>query len=219
MTSPGSFLPGGQRQLASRTSEAIGRNPDRRTAVVTEFVDGELSVSVGGGDARKIGYIDSYDPVVGDVVAIVLQRSTWLCIGRLADALNPLPPSTNGIRILAPSQSTSSASFVDIPGLEFPFTKRRPESRLLIEFIGSTYASTAGGVVEIAAQINGVDEVVTRFYFNIILQHLTQGGFQFVSGVPAGTYTVQGRYRKAAGGGTISMNEDDSLSMTVTELD
>ena len=70
--------------LASRTSEAIGRNPDRRTGVVSAVgTDGSLTVTVSGGASERVGYLASYEPVVGDVVALVQQRSTWLCIGRL----------------------------------------------------------------------------------------------------------------------------------------
>lgn len=86
MTQPEAFLPGAQKSLSSRTAEAIGRSPDRRTGTVVSFIDGALNVQVAGGAVVSAGYLDSYQPTVGDVVAIVLQRSTWLVIGRLEDS-------------------------------------------------------------------------------------------------------------------------------------
>jgi len=80
---PGQYVPASQAMLASRTSEAIGRNPDRRTGVVSAIDSGVLTVEVAGGATERVGYLASYEPAVGDVVALIQQRSTWLCIGRL----------------------------------------------------------------------------------------------------------------------------------------
>lgn len=103
MTQPEAFLPGAQKSLSSRTSEAIGRNPDRRTGTVLSFLEGELSVQVAGGQVFRAGYLDSYQPVIGDVVSLVLQRSTWLVLGRLEDNLGggaPIGGLLGGVRWL-----------------------------------------------------------------------------------------------------------------------
>lgn len=95
MTAPGVYWPATPATLAARTAEAIGRNPDRRTGTVVSFSAGILTVSVGGGDPEQVGYLGSYlNPTPGDVVALVLQRSTWLCLGRIFGE-GQLPPANN----------------------------------------------------------------------------------------------------------------------------
>lgn len=81
---PTQYPPASQAILAARTSEAIGRSPDRRTGVVTTISAGVLTVAVSGGDTKNVGYLASYLPAVGDVVCLLLQRSTWVCLGKLA---------------------------------------------------------------------------------------------------------------------------------------
>lgn len=85
-------LPSGARgSLADRTAQAIGRNPDRRTGTVISFDAGSetLTVSVGGGDPEQVGYLGTYTPTPGDVVALVRQRSTWLCLGDIRGVNSP----------------------------------------------------------------------------------------------------------------------------------
>lgn len=67
--------------IGPRTGEAIGRPPDRRTATVLSFTDNVLTVELRGGAVEEVGWVDSYEPNVGDVVFLVAQRSSWLCIG------------------------------------------------------------------------------------------------------------------------------------------
>lgn len=98
--------------LASRTSEAIGRSPDRRTGVVREAPQGGLlSVLVSGGATERVGYLTSYEPVVGDVVMLVQQRSTWVCVGRFArDTESGIVPGTvlGGVLFATPATTTFS---------------------------------------------------------------------------------------------------------------
>lgn len=115
MTSPDPFLNSSSRALSSRTSEAIGRNPDRRTGVVVSFEDGVLMVRVAGGNVTRCGYLDSYMPIVNDVVALVLQRSTWLCLGRMENRLGtgvPVGAIIGGVRFL------TFTSLINISGAE-----------------------------------------------------------------------------------------------------
>lgn len=129
MTSPGGLITplSSQATLASRTSEAIGRPPDRRTGVVVSFASNKLMVSVGGGEAEEVGFIDTYAPLVGDVVILILQRSTWVCIGRLAATGAALPVRSGEILGGILSNSIASVTFNDgvehlIPGYSFTVT-------------------------------------------------------------------------------------------------
>lgn len=205
--------------LAARTSEAIGRAPDRRTGTVVSFVSERLTVSVAGGDPEEVGYLDSYQPEPGDVVILILQRSTWVCIGRIANPTSPFAaPQQNGQQVTASGQVSNSAVYVNIPGLSFQITKRRTLSRVYGQVAGSAYANVAGGVVEFSAQINGVDHGLATFYFNATGQHHAVSGFRYLSGIPKGTYTVQGRFRLASGGGQITLDNNDRVSLMCAEV-
>jgi hypothetical protein len=222
MTQPDAFLAGAPRALSTRTSEAIGRNPDRRTGTVLSFDAGELTVQIAGGQVARAGYLESYTPVVGDVVSLILQRSTWLCLGKLVDptaAAPPVVPVTNGIQIFAGAQFEQNYVFINVTGLSFSFTKKEAATRLFVQFAGSGYADTVSDVLEFGALINGADYGLSWHFFNIANCHFGTAGFQFISGVPAATYTVQGRFRIASGPGTVRLDSNDKLSLACTEVD
>lgn len=41
-----------------------------------------LTINLGGGDVPNVGYLDSYVPAVGHVVAVLRSGNTALCLGR-----------------------------------------------------------------------------------------------------------------------------------------
>jgi hypothetical protein len=220
MTQPEAFLPGAQRALSSRTAEAIGRNPDRRTGTVLSFTDGELTVQVAGGSIVKAGYLDTYiNPAEGDVVALLLQRSTWLALGRISDQ-NPVPPVqvTNGVHINPGSQFEQNYVFIPIAGSSFLFTKRSATTRLFAQITGSGFADSVTDVLELGVRINGTDSSLALHFFNIANCHFGLSGFDFLSGIPAGTYTVQPIFRINSGPTTVRFDANDRISCAVTEV-
>lgn len=134
MTSPNTpALPGSPQLLASRTAEAIGRAPDRRTGVVASIDGGVLTVSVGGGATERVGYLASYEPVVGDVVALVQQRSTWLCIGRMVafDDVPVVAGAAFGGVLFATGASTVINSGTEAIVTGYTFTADLPAGHLV----------------------------------------------------------------------------------------
>lgn len=221
MTQPEAFLPGAQRSLASRTSEAIGRNPDRRTGTVISFDDGELVVQVAGGAIAQAGYLASYLPIVGDVVALILQRSTWLALGKIADQTPTAPPvvfTTNGVHVAPGTEFSNSTAWKSIGGTSFAFTKQAPTTRLFVTMSGSGYCDAIADAIEFGVQLGATDYSIAFHFFNIAGCHFTTSGSDFLVGVPAAVYGVQPRFRRAAGGGTVRMDFNDRISVSVTEV-
>lgn len=217
---PTGYLPASQAMLASRTSEAIGRSPDRRTGVVASFDGGILTVTVSGGATERVGYLADYRPVVGDVVALIQQRSTWLCLGAMGNPDEPLPPSSNGIAVDGPPAGlNASGAWITITGSSFTFVKRRDSSRVFAQILGSSYTNNVFCIGEYGLQINGVDRLLARFFFNVASTHLSFCGSNFLTGIPAGTYTVLGRVQRVGAAGNISIDVNDRISTMCTEVD
>lgn len=213
---PTQYPPASNAMLASRTSEAIGRNPDRRTGVVTAIDGGVVTVQIAGGATERVSYLATYAPVVGDVVALIQQRSTWLCLGRIPSADEPAGPFADAVYITPPNINNATTSFADITNVTFDFIKRSESSRVFAQIGGSCYTGTVGAAVELAVRINSVDHVLAFFFFNQANVHHSWSGFRYLTGIPAGVHTVIGRFR-APLGGTISLDGNDRVSLMCAE--
>lgn len=70
-------------RLAHQTQKTAGIPNGMRTATVS--ATGPLTISVAGGlISSGVGVLASYTPVVGDVVAVFRQDSSWLVLGKLS---------------------------------------------------------------------------------------------------------------------------------------
>lgn len=69
-------------KLAHQTQKTAGIGNGMRTATVTA-VDGDaITITVSGGQFTSgVGVVTSYAPIVGDVVAVFRQDSSWLILG------------------------------------------------------------------------------------------------------------------------------------------
>jgi hypothetical protein len=116
-----------------------------RTGVVTGV--NPLVLDVQGASIVNAGWLDSYEPVVNDVVAVLVQDQTWLVLGlpNAADSLKVVP--VGGLVVSAVETTDGGAiagAHVDIGGV----------SALLI--LGQTYEVTCGAqLVSNAADIYG----------------------------------------------------------------
>jgi hypothetical protein len=72
-------------KLAHQTQKAAGISNGMRTATVTAVAGTVVTISVAGGQfSSGVGYLTSYTPTVGTVVAVFRQDSSWLILGKLA---------------------------------------------------------------------------------------------------------------------------------------
>ena len=72
-------------RLAHQTQKAAGISNGMRTATVAAVVGTVVTLSVAGGQfSSGVGYLTSYTPTVGDVVAVFRQDSSWLILGKMA---------------------------------------------------------------------------------------------------------------------------------------
>jgi hypothetical protein len=136
--------------------------------------------------------------------------------------------STEGINGAATStpnvDDTASTSYVNMAGTgsvtSFSFTKRYAATRIRVDLQASFQViGTGNSAARFAVLINGTDYDIVNRHVNPALTHAETGGTRYISGVAAGTYTVQGRWRRTAGTQTLRRASDDWLSISATEVD
>lgn len=191
-----------------------------------------LQIDLGGRilGLEAVGVLTPYTPSAGDVIALLGQSvegaqatgSSWLCLGAIVASTSGLL-SQNGVQVFAAAQS-AGAGYVDLTGVTFTFTKRRPGSRILAHMAGSCYANTVGGGAEFSARLTSatytsINHNLASQFFNVANTHLSCVGFRHLSGIPAGTYTVQGAFHLYVGGGNVITDGNDRISLMLTEVD
>lgn len=81
-------------RLAHQTQKTAGIPNGMRTATITAVSGTSVTISVSGGEfTAGVGVLTSYAPVVGDVVAVFRQDSSWLILGPTAAS-----PAGNWVR-------------------------------------------------------------------------------------------------------------------------
>jgi len=69
-------------KLAHQTQKVAGIPNGMRTATITAVSSSSITITISGGEfTAGVGVITSYAPIVGDVVAVFRQDSSWLILG------------------------------------------------------------------------------------------------------------------------------------------
>jgi len=128
-------------------------------------------------------------------------------------------PHTDMVHVVpTPTRVTTSSSYVNFPDTSsVTFTKLRSDTDLVLSMWGSSYVSVTSTSTDLALQINGTDHQVAYLFHNTINEHASCNGINSVTGLAAGTYVVQLRWRRFSGTGTVSCDGADPISWTVTE--
>lgn len=126
------------------------------------------------------------------------------------------------IKQLSPGAlNTTSATYVDITGASVSFTKIFAVTRVrftlhLTHWVSAAIPTTA----DFAMRINAVDYPIALTYRNdTIGNHQAASGIAVVpGGLAAGAYTVQARWKRSAGTGTVQLDSNDRISFSVREI-
>lgn len=142
-----------------------------------------------------------------------------------ASGLNALLNSAEAISAQAlgagSSETTTSASFVNCAGTgaitSFSWTKRATNTAAIIGIAASFFPATANAGVRFGLLINGTDYELAGGAPGTSVP-LDCVGFDVVTGIPAGIYTVQARWRRFNGAGTPTRNENHWMSAFAVEI-
>ena len=196
------------------------------TVVSTNPIQIDLGGTILGLEA--LGFLTPYTPSVGDVVALLGQSvegaqatgSSWLALGAIVAAntglLGTAAFHTNGP---AGTQVTNTGAYDDMTAVTFQFTKRRPGTRVLGIMLGSGFANANanGGLWGVAVGALG-DFGLAKMFYNVLNQHGAICGLDILNNIPAGTYTIKGRFKRYVGAGGIVWNADDDISILLQEI-
>lgn len=115
---------------------------------------------------------------------------------------------------------TASATYVDVTGASKSITKvgASADSDLIVMLSVSCFVSVAGTVVRFGVRVNGVDIDMTQMPVNAASAHTPMPlGATRITGLAAGTYTVQVRVLRVSGTGTITVDVNDTVTMYLEE--
>src|SRR5688572_11056416 len=105
--------------------------------------------------------------------------------------------------------STSSATFVDLPGpIDKAIVKRETATALFVSGTFSAFKTTAAGLIDFGLLIGGVDYFIARLFFNTLSAHAhIPFNAVIANAVTAGPYTARVRWRVTGGPANTDSND------------
>lgn len=214
--------------FADQISKNRGQPATVRIGTVVSVLP--LVVSVQGTLFTDVGSIGQL--AVGDVVALLGQSavsadgSSWLAMGQITPAAVVGEPVAAGVQAMAAVQSNGTTTFATITGITFQFRKQRANTRIFAQMAGSSFSSNVGNAAEFGAQIvdnagflASTDNALASFFYNIATTHFSWSGFRYLTGIPAGNYTINGRFRLyILAVGQTQFDTNDRISLAFTEV-
>lgn len=128
---------------------------------------------------------------------------------------------SEGVNGDSAADTTTSAAYVNMAGppSSFTFHKFYDASRIKVRMEIGLYSTQPNTDVRFGVRINGVDYDVCKLYFNTANQHQMVSGTAYIpGGIAAGSYTVQGRWYRLGGAGTLTRDANDSVSISADEV-
>jgi hypothetical protein len=127
----------------------------------------------------------------------------------------------------SPSDTTTSSSYVDCGQIgSFIFTKIYDGTYVRFATSAGCYTTATATTVHFALRLTPTDPLnpyaatdhsTSFIYFNTASQHMSHYGTVRSPDVPHGGYTVQLRWRRGSGSGTLTMDAGDSFHIEVDE--
>jgi len=128
---------------------------------------------------------------------------------------------SNGLSAAAGTSSTTSTSYSNLPApSSLTFTKSANGTKLLISVSTSWRTSVNPSATMLGLNISGTDYDCTRTTFNAANAHQQISCSLVVSSIPAGSVTVQLRWKIFSGTSpTLNIDTNDWVSISVLETD
>lgn len=201
--------------VAGTTITAAWSNANNRDQVVTPFATASArSSAITAPIEGMVTYLSDSDTLWH------YSGSAWVPANAVANPVGVAAAATS-----SGSDTTTSDTYANMAGTgsvtSFSFTKLVSTTRIRIGLSATFFSSVTGLGAQFGVSINSVDYDVCKLSHNVAgaSVHLVASGFTYIaSGVAAGTYTVQGRWRRTAATGTLTRDGNDWLCIEAQEV-
>jgi microcystin-dependent protein len=140
---------------------------------------------------------------------------TFQCASLLVDDNTNFPNAVgwNSNASTITTFNTSSTSYVSVTGAAVTIVKQKAGTTLRVEYGGAYWIDTAGASAAFGVLINGVDYTIWTAAPTVINGSRTAfGGVRYITGLAAGSWVVQARVKRVAGGGAVYAEYDGTNS-------
>lgn len=209
---------------ADEAVKAIKDNADRlgltwqiRYATVSNGDDPTAVLVVMDGDTVTIEAVSLIGELgFGARVAVIqVPPAVNYIIGRLGVAVASNSESFNEVM---GTDTTTSATYVDLPApSSLTFTKRNDDTRLYCHLDVVVSATGATARADFAVEVDGTDYDIIAFFISVIVTNAPVSGILHIPDIPAGTYTIQLRWKRGSGVGTLAVGSPNRISFSVEE--
>src|SRR5690348_468954 len=122
----------------------------------------------------------------------------------------------SGAAVTSGSDTTTSSSYVNLAGTgsvtSFSFTKALTSTRLIVRLEMGWQNATAVSDMSAGVLVNGTDYECARQSLNTTTNIGYVAGFAIITGLTAGAYTIQGRWKRRSGTGTPTRSSTEWLA-------
>lgn len=196
---------------------------------MTDGADPSVIMATLDGDNTPIGMTSMIGaiPVGTRVYVFIVPPAGNFIVGLVTTAPVALNMACASLSLSA--GTTTSITFVDMPGPPtLSFTKMTAASRLRVDLTGTFFSATASAGLRAGISFSGASgdfEITGLGNTNTSLgNHVAYAGHVILDpasisgGIPAGTHTVTGRWRRNAGTGTLTLDTADIWHLCITEI-
>lgn len=141
----------------------------------------------------------------------------------VAGKVYPTGTGVAGLAVSSGSDTTTSATYVDMGGTgsttSFSFTKAFDETRIQVTAMVGMWCATATAQVDVAVHIGGTDYQLGHYSFDAASarRSLAFQGYIPAGAGTAGTYTLQARWKRSTGTGTLTRDVLDWFAFSAQE--
>ncbi len=159
----------------------------------------------------------------GDRVGLVRFESDWIIVGNYT--LRTLG-TAHYVQEFSSNGTVTSATYIDISSSPTVVaTKYRDTTQFRVRLSMSMYATATVSIFYIGVRFNepltgtSFDMNIIRWPFHVANVHIGNSGtITTVGSIPAGTWTITGRWLRISGTGVGTVNSDDQISIEAEEV-
>ena len=205
-------------------AKPLGLTWTRRMATVVDAItDPANTIILFDGDSintTAVSMVGALPPDTRVYVDMVPPAANFIT-GLVADNLNPIFFGAISYNAALAAGTTTSATYVNLPGNpSMTLTKTYLQTRIRLDLHVTSFSTLTNTSVRYAININGsTDGDMCQIVINPANTHTQVSGTVIFPFTASGSVPLVARWRRPAGGGTLTTDTNDWLSMTAQEVE